>query len=70
VEGGARLATSLLKARLVDRLLWVIGPKIIGKGIEAVGDLGIGEVSQAIQLSIEKTRRVGEDLVIIARLRS
>jgi diaminohydroxyphosphoribosylaminopyrimidine deaminase/5-amino-6-(5-phosphoribosylamino)uracil reductase len=70
VEGGARLATSLLKARLVDRLLWVIGPKIIGKGIEAVGDLGIGQISEAIQLSIEKTRRVGEDLVITARLRS
>ncbi len=68
VEGGARLATSLLKARLVDRLLSVIGPKIIGEGIEAVGDLGIKEISQAIPLSIEKTRRVGADLVVVAKI--
>jgi riboflavin-specific deaminase-like protein len=68
VEGGARLATSLLKARLVDRLLSVIGPKIIGEGIEAIGDLGIKEISQAIPLSIEKTRRVGDDLVVVARI--
>ena len=70
VEGGARLATSLLKARLVDELLWVIGPKIMGKGIEAVGDLGIREISQAIPLSVEKTRRAGEDLIVLARLHS
>jgi len=68
VEGGAKLATSLLNAGLVDRLLVVIGPKIIGKGIEAVGDLGIGDVNQALRLSIEKTRRVGDDLVVVARI--
>jgi diaminohydroxyphosphoribosylaminopyrimidine deaminase/5-amino-6-(5-phosphoribosylamino)uracil reductase len=67
VEGGARLATSLLKAGLVDKLLVVIAPKIIGKGIEAVGDLGIVDLHQALVLSIERTRRVGEDLVVVAR---
>jgi riboflavin-specific deaminase-like protein len=70
VEGGARLATSLLRARLVDELLWVIAPKIMGKGIEAVGDLGIREISQAIPLSVEKTQRAGEDLIVLARLHS
>jgi len=68
VEGGAKLATSLLNAGLVDRLLVVIGPKIIGKGIEAVGDLGIADVNQALRLSIEKIRRVGDDLVVVARI--
>lgn len=68
VEGGAKLATSLLNAGLVNRLLVVIAPKIIGKGIEAIGDLGIGDVNQALRLSIEKTRRVGEDLVVVARV--
>ncbi len=70
VEGGARLGTSFLKAGLVDKLLVVIGPKIIGKGIEGVGDLGIADLSQALQLSIEKTRRVGQDVVVVARIRS
>lgn len=67
VEGGARLATSFLRAGLVDKLLVVIGPKIIGKGIEAVGDLRIADVNQALRLSIEKTRRVGDDLIVVAR---
>lgn len=70
VEGGAELATSFLKAGLVDKLLVVIGPKIIGEGIEAVGDLGISHLDQAVRFSIVETRRVGEDLVVVARLRS
>jgi diaminohydroxyphosphoribosylaminopyrimidine deaminase/5-amino-6-(5-phosphoribosylamino)uracil reductase len=68
VEGGARLATSLLKAQLVDKIVLIIGPKIIGRGIEAIGDLGIGRIGQAISLSVEKTRRVGDDLVVTARV--
>ncbi len=67
VEGGAGLATAFLKARLVDKLLLVVGPKIIGQGIEAVGDLGIKELNQAVRFSIERIQRVGEDLVIAAR---
>jgi len=70
VEGGAGLTTSFLQARLVDKLLVVIGPKIIGKGIEAVGDLSISDINQAIRLSVEKTERVGEDLVFTAKLHS
>ena len=37
VEGGAKLITSLLLGRLVDRLAVCIAPKILGSGIEAVG---------------------------------
>jgi len=68
VEGGAKLSTSLVKAGLVDKLVVVIGPKIIGKGIEALGDLGISEIDDALGLSIEKIRRVGEDLVVVAKM--
>ncbi|NIO03869.1 MAG: bifunctional diaminohydroxyphosphoribosylaminopyrimidine deaminase/5-amino-6-(5-phosphoribosylamino)uracil reductase RibD [Proteobacteria bacterium] len=67
VEGGAGLATSFLKAGLIDKLILVIGPKIIGKGVETVGDLGISDLNQALGWSVEKTRKVGEDLVIVAR---
>lgn len=70
VEGGATLATSFLRAGLVDRLVVVIGRKIIGKGIDAVGDLGITDLNRALSFSIEKTRRVGEDLVVVARMHS
>jgi riboflavin biosynthesis pyrimidine reductase len=40
VEGGAALINSFLSERLVDRLAGCIAPKILGSGIEAVGDLG------------------------------
>lgn len=63
VEGGARLLTSFLRARLVDKFVIAIAPKIIGKGIEAVGNLGIEDVSKAIKFSEVKTRKVGTDFI-------
>jgi riboflavin biosynthesis pyrimidine reductase len=54
---------------LVDELVVIIGPKIIGQGVEVLGDLGISEIDQAIGLSIERIRRVGDDLVIVAKMK-
>jgi diaminohydroxyphosphoribosylaminopyrimidine deaminase/5-amino-6-(5-phosphoribosylamino)uracil reductase len=68
VEGGAKLSTSFVKARLVDQLLLVIGSKIVGAGIDAMGDLGIADMNQAVRLSIQRIRRVGDDLIIMARI--
>ena len=68
VEGGAKLSTSFVKARLVDQLLLVIGPKIIGEGIDAIRDLGIADMNQAVRLSIQKVRRVGDDLIVMATI--
>ena len=68
VEGGAGIITSLLGARLVDRMVVVIAPKIIGRGIEAIGALGIESLSQALTFSDFKTRRLGPDIVFDGRL--
>lgn len=68
VEGGAETITSLLRLNLVDRLVAIIAPKIMGKGIEAVGELNIADVSQTIKLSFGRIYRSGEDLVIEARV--
>ena len=70
VEGGAETITSLLRLNLVDRLVIIVAPKIMGKGIEAVGELNITDVSQTLKLSFGRTYRMGEDLVIEARLES
>jgi riboflavin-specific deaminase-like protein len=69
VEGGASIITSLLHQRLIDKMVIFIAPKIMGKGIEAVGDLGIGDMSHTMKLSIVRTFRSGEDLVIEARVK-
>lgn len=68
VEGGAGIITSLLRARLVDRMVVAVAPKIIGKGIEAVGDLGIRRLADAITFSSVKTERVGNDTIFDCRL--
>ncbi|MFC1965125.1 bifunctional diaminohydroxyphosphoribosylaminopyrimidine deaminase/5-amino-6-(5-phosphoribosylamino)uracil reductase RibD [Chloroflexota bacterium] len=70
VEGGAGVITSLLRRNLADKLVIIIAPKIMGKGTEAVGELNITDVNQALKLTFRKTYRMGEDLIIEARLES
>ncbi|MFC2001167.1 bifunctional diaminohydroxyphosphoribosylaminopyrimidine deaminase/5-amino-6-(5-phosphoribosylamino)uracil reductase RibD [Chloroflexota bacterium] len=68
VEGGAEVITSLLRQNLADKLVAIVAPKIMGKGIEAVGELNIPDVSRALRLSFKKIYRRGEDLIIEANL--
>jgi diaminohydroxyphosphoribosylaminopyrimidine deaminase/5-amino-6-(5-phosphoribosylamino)uracil reductase len=67
IEGGAKIITSALKENLVIRLVTVIAPKIIGKGIEAVGDLQIRDLRDAKPLSVRKILRKGDDVIIDGR---
>ncbi|HWP43884.1 MAG TPA: dihydrofolate reductase family protein, partial [Blastocatellia bacterium] len=60
--------TSLLAASLVDRLVIAIAPKIIGRGIEAIGDLNITRLEEAITFTSFKVRRLGPDLIFDGRL--
>lgn len=69
VEGGSRILTSLLSARLVNRLVVAIAPKIIGEGTEAIGDLGIANLRDAIVFSTFKTRRLGPDIIFDGQLK-
>jgi riboflavin-specific deaminase-like protein len=68
VEGGAALITSFLHDRLVDRLAVCIAPKILGRGIEAVGDLGISDLSDSLVLTDTSVTTYGVDLVLDSRL--
>ncbi len=69
VEGGAGVVTSLLLQNLADKLVIALAPKIMGKGIEAVGELNTGDVSQTLKLSFGRVYRLGDDLVIEASVR-
>ncbi len=68
VEGGAGMITALLQARLVDRLVVCVAPKILGAGIDAVGDLGIRELARALILTDTSVTRCGVDLVLDSRV--
>jgi riboflavin biosynthesis pyrimidine reductase len=70
VEGGSGVITSFLRWKLVDKMVVAVAPKVMGRGVEAVGDLNIKNVSQALKLMFTTIYRLGEDLVIEARLES
>jgi riboflavin biosynthesis pyrimidine reductase len=62
------LITTVLREQLADRAVIIIAPKIVGKGIEAVGDLGIEKIDNALEFSFRRIIRRGGDLVIDGRI--
>ncbi|KUG23775.1 diaminohydroxyphosphoribosylaminopyrimidine deaminase [hydrocarbon metagenome] len=68
IEGGSQIITSVLKNNLANRIVTVIAPKIIGKGIEAVGELNIRNLNSAKILSVKKVLRYENDIIIDSRL--
>jgi len=69
VEGGAGMITSFLREELVDRVVVTIAPKILGQGIDAVGDLGIAALSSAVQIIDPVMTPYGVDIVIDGQVR-
>jgi diaminohydroxyphosphoribosylaminopyrimidine deaminase/5-amino-6-(5-phosphoribosylamino)uracil reductase len=67
VEGGAETITSFLRLGLVDKLIAIIAPKIMGTGTDTVGELNITDLSKALKLSFERVYRSGEDIVVEGR---
>ncbi|MBS7810837.1 bifunctional diaminohydroxyphosphoribosylaminopyrimidine deaminase/5-amino-6-(5-phosphoribosylamino)uracil reductase RibD [Roseococcus pinisoli] len=64
VEGGAHLAAALLKAGLVDRLVWFHAPAMLGaEGLESLGGLGIGPLSAMPRFRLLDSRRLGADIM-------
>jgi diaminohydroxyphosphoribosylaminopyrimidine deaminase/5-amino-6-(5-phosphoribosylamino)uracil reductase len=64
VEGGTAVITSIIRENIADRLVVVIAPKIVGKGIEAIGNLGIRVMDDAMKISIRQVTRKGGDLLL------
>jgi diaminohydroxyphosphoribosylaminopyrimidine deaminase / 5-amino-6-(5-phosphoribosylamino)uracil reductase len=64
VEGGSGIITSMLSRGLADKLVVAVAPKILGKGIEAVGNLGISEIGSCVNLASVKICRKGMDLIL------
>ena len=71
IEGGGEVTASALKAGAVDRIAWILAPKIFGAGgcVPAVGGPGIRSLKQAVQLKNLRAVRVGEDWVMTGEVR-
>jgi diaminohydroxyphosphoribosylaminopyrimidine deaminase / 5-amino-6-(5-phosphoribosylamino)uracil reductase len=63
-EGGARLATSLLKADLVNRLELHYGPITIGSGGPGIGDLGVTAMTTAGRWKLIGSDRLDDDVLV------
>ena len=64
VEGGAETITSFLRLNLADKIIAIIAPRIMGRGIETVGELNITDISKAYNLSFTRVYRSGLDIVV------
>jgi 3,4-dihydroxy 2-butanone 4-phosphate synthase/GTP cyclohydrolase II len=64
VEGGAGIITSMLRGGLANRLVVSVAPRLVGSGIEAIGDLRIRRLADALGFGRMRTWRLGEDLIL------
>ncbi len=69
IEGGGQLAASALRDRVVDQVMIFVAPRILGRGIAGIGDLGIIRIEDAIALEEVQTRRLDMDLLYTARVK-
>lgn len=64
-EGGAELATSLLRGGLVDRLEIHVGGVLLGREGRQIGDLGIGTIADAPRWRRLSTTASGNDSILV-----
>ena len=63
-EGGARLATSLLKAGLVNRLELHLGAVLLGRGGPDLGELGVSTIAEAGRWRLLTAESAGDDALL------
>lgn len=64
VEGGATLITALLRQHLVDRMAICVAPRILGTGMDAVGDLEITSLARMLELHDVQLQHYGRDWIV------
>lgn len=65
IEGGARLVTSFLQAGLVDKIVVFTAPMVIGRGVDAIGELGVKKLCDAVKIEQGSFTTLGRDSVFI-----
>jgi diaminohydroxyphosphoribosylaminopyrimidine deaminase/5-amino-6-(5-phosphoribosylamino)uracil reductase len=68
LEGGAHLAASALRQRVVDRIAFFVAPKILGGGLAAIEGLGFLRMKNAFGLDDLQVWQIGNDLLVEARV--
>ena len=68
LEGGAHLAASALRQKVVDRVAMFIAPKLLGGGLSAIEGLGILKMKDSIGLDDLEMWQIGSDILIEAHI--
>ena len=63
-EGGSALAGSLIRERLADKIVFTVAPVVLGDGIPALSEAGIGSLDDAVRLSNPETETIDGDIII------
>ena len=67
LEGGPTLAAAFLEAGLVDEVVTYVAPMLLGAGRNAVGDLGITTISDALHLRVEDVTVLDDNVRLVMR---
>jgi diaminohydroxyphosphoribosylaminopyrimidine deaminase/5-amino-6-(5-phosphoribosylamino)uracil reductase len=68
LEGGATLAGSFVRQRLVDRVAGYHAPALLGAGPPVLGDAGISTIADTLRLTVDDVTRLGDDVRVLASL--
>lgn len=64
-EGGAQLATQLIRANVVDRLELYYGAVIAGRGGPDLGSIGVSTLNAAPRFRLQTTEALGDDVLAV-----
>lgn len=64
VEAGPALSTAFLSEGLVDRVVCLVAPRLLGRGLEAIGDLGVDAIAKSLHLHEAEVARLGDDIMV------
>lgn len=66
VEGGPSIASSFVRAGLIDEVLVYLAPTLLGGPRVALADLGVETITQQRRLAVSSVDPLGADLLVVA----
>jgi diaminohydroxyphosphoribosylaminopyrimidine deaminase/5-amino-6-(5-phosphoribosylamino)uracil reductase len=69
LEGGPIVASTFVRAGLVDRYVAYLAPAMLGAGLPVVADLGIDSIDDVLRLDLTDVATMGHDVRLTMNLR-
>ncbi|MBU1101578.1 MAG: bifunctional diaminohydroxyphosphoribosylaminopyrimidine deaminase/5-amino-6-(5-phosphoribosylamino)uracil reductase RibD [Bacteroidetes bacterium] len=64
VEGGSKIFSSFIKAKMFDELLVFISPRLLGTGLPAIEQIGLNTMQSSMKLKYKNVQQIGEDVLL------